>query len=95
MGKKGNRMSSTYMKKADSLDEIKEEFMALMSRAKEILRDTHEADIAHVTWLAEIRMALDADHDYLARSARTMQKTIDELYKCADDEFADEVDEAA
>lgn len=77
-------MSSTYMMKAESLDEIKEEFMDLISRAKEILRDTHEADIAHVTWLAEIRIALDADHDYLGGASRTMQETIDEFNQCAD-----------
>lgn len=83
-------MSGMYKKKAERLYEIKDEFMDLISRAREILRDTDEADIAHVTWLAEIRIALDADHGYLAGSARTMQETIDAIF-----EYTDDVDEAA
>lgn len=46
-------------------------------RAEGTLRDTNEADIAHVSRLSDSSIALDADHDYLASSSRTLQETID------------------
>jgi hypothetical protein len=64
---------------AGELLDIKQELEALLVRAGEAIRDFPDADYDERTWIANIRIALDRDHGYLAGAERTLQDAIDEL----------------
>lgn len=68
----------------ERLAEIKDEIAALVDEAQDLLRDTPEADRAESYWIAQIRCALDDDHDYLGGSMVTLQDSIDALASKAD-----------
>ena len=70
---------STMTETIDRLSEIKDEIADLVAEARNLLRDTPEADRAKAYWLAHIRCALDNDHAYLGNSLVAMQDTIDAL----------------
>lgn len=65
--------------KLERLTEIKEEILALLREAETLVRGTKEENRARAYWTAQIRIALDDDHGYMARGSCTLQSTIDSL----------------
>jgi hypothetical protein len=68
----------------ERLEEIKDEMLELLQRARAILRGTTEQRRAESYWLAHIEMALHNDHGYLGNGGITMTDTIDALRAEAD-----------
>lgn len=65
--------------KAQELQEIKDEMLELLARARKLVEGTEQEGSAKAYWLAHIRTALDKEHNYLGGSMCTMQEDIDEM----------------
>lgn len=65
--------------RATELLEIYEEMKQLVRRAGRLVRGTAEEDRATSYWLAQLKIALDDEHGYLARGSVTMRSTIEAL----------------
>jgi len=72
---------------AERLEEIKDEISELLEEAADLLPRGIMRDRANAYWYAQIRMALDDDHEYLGSGSHTIQDSIDELN--GEDENAD------
>jgi len=64
---------------ADRLEEIIKEIKELLGEAAELVQDTETECRAEAYWMAQIEVALDNDHGYLASGSVTMQDSADEL----------------
>ena len=71
----------------DRLAEIKEEILALLSEALELVRGTPEEERAN-HWFATFCTALDKDNTQGSDSTITMQETIDALKEDANSSFS-------
>jgi len=80
-------MKIDTFEKAEELEGIKEEMLALLSRAKELVRGTGEEDAAQC-WISNIRTCIDNDHFHLGGCQITIQDTIRAL-ESEEDEFAE------
>jgi hypothetical protein len=69
------------------LVDIKWEIERLLKRAKKVIAGSPDADYDECTWIANIRIALDRDHSFLASADRTLQDAIDELTAFRDEEL--------
>lgn len=82
--------------KFDRLSEIREEMVALLEEAKDLVRELGsewEYNRAKAYWMAAITTALSENTSYLGRSMCSMEKTIDALAPDDEDDLAPSDDE--
>lgn len=66
-------------RRADELEEIFEELGEILHRAEALVRGTTEEYRADAYWLAQMKIALSNDHQFLGGAGHTLRDTIDAL----------------
>lgn len=78
-------------------DEAAEQFQYIMEQMKDLLQQAHDIckaefgydsryERAKGYWIAQIKMAIDDDHEYMGRGSHTMAQTLDEIKNEVGDE---------
>jgi hypothetical protein len=79
----------------ERLYEIEQEMLALLSEAEDIVAHSdggRQLNRARAYWIAQIRMALNNDHEYLGSASCSMRDTTQELEGLNEPPFDPELD---